>query len=168
MYGFAREGPASERRVVPTQVRSELGLVFAFALLFEADLRREWAPMLTTTDASVEYGFGASVADVPVFIAMSVRRKAEKRGNYIRLSRGGAGDEPGRPRLGNLQTLQLPRRPAGQIRAAWRHCLSARQTVYERRHCDVVLRLRHRRQEAHAAAGLLAAQNLQRRSSASG
>ena len=86
-------------------------MILGLAPYFEADLRREWAPMLTATDASSEFGFGASVAPCTQDVARQVGRLAEIRGAYVRLTRdGGPTDEPERQRLGQPHRLHLSKR----------------------------------------------------------
>jgi hypothetical protein len=94
-----------------TEVLAELALIISLAPYFEADLRRPWSSFLAATDASVEFGFGASIAKCTTDVARQVGRLAETRGAYVRLSRdGGPTDEPERPRLGESHRLRLSKR----------------------------------------------------------
>ena len=94
-YGFTRLVPEHEQRVLGTDVLAELALIIYLAPYFEADLRRPWSSFLAATDASVEFGFGASIAKCTIHVARQVGRLAETRGAYVRLSRdGGPTDEP--------------------------------------------------------------------------
>ena len=67
--------------------------------------------MITATDASVVYGFGASVAACSESTAREVGRLAEKRGAFVRLERdGGPTDEPEKHRLGTPHALGLSKK----------------------------------------------------------
>ena len=107
-YAFTRLTPELEVLELWPDVVTELVLIISLAPYFEADLSRTWAPFLAATDASVEYGFGASIARCTPKAARQVGRLAETRGAYVRLTRdGGATDEPERPRLGEPHRLNL-------------------------------------------------------------
>ena len=57
--------------------------------------------MITATDASVIFGFGAPVATCTEDVAREVGRLAETKGAYVRLARdGGPTDEPEKLRFG--------------------------------------------------------------------
>ena len=110
-YAFTRLTPELEVRPLGHAEIKELTLILGLAPYFEADLRRVWAPMLTATDASSEFGFGACVAPCTQDVARQVGRLAEIRGAYIRLTRdGGPTDEPERQRLGQPHRLHLSKR----------------------------------------------------------
>ena len=108
VYDFVRDPADDVARVLPDDVRSELLLALLLAPLMEADLSRPWLPLLTATDASDAFGFGACVCPVSAATAKSVGRHAEKRGDYVRLRRdGGPTDEAARPRIGTPHVLGL-------------------------------------------------------------
>jgi len=122
VYPFTRLQPDTELRPIGQKVRCELMLLIVLAPYLEADLHRRWAPMITATDASVVFGFGASVATCTEDVARQVGRLAETKGAYIRLSRdGGPTDEPEKNRLGTPHKLDLTKR-------AFRDVISARKT----------------------------------------
>ena len=78
------------------------------APLLSANLGRDWLPLVIATDAAPEFGFSTSVCELPVDQVAALRRKAERRGDYVRLDRvGGCDDEPERPRLGRPHRLGL-------------------------------------------------------------
>ena len=78
--------------------------------------------MITATDASVVFGFGASVATCTEAVAREVGRLAESKGAYVRLARdGGPTDEAEKPRLGTPHRLNLSKR-------ALRDVISAKKT----------------------------------------
>ena len=83
-------------------------LFAALAPLLTAGMDRDWLPLVVATDAAPEYGFGTSVCPLSRDRVADLGRKAERRGDYIRLSRlGEEDDEPERPRLGRPHRLQL-------------------------------------------------------------
>ena len=72
---------------------------------------RCWHLTSTATDASVVFGFGASVATCSEDVARQVGRLAETRGAFVRLARdGGPTDEPEKTRLGTPHCLSLSKR----------------------------------------------------------
>ncbi len=100
--------PENEVQDVPTSVICELSLFVSLAPLLTAVLDRQWLPLVTACDAAPEYGFGASVCRVAAEVMAEIGRKAERRGDYVRLARDGtADDESERPRLGRPHRLNL-------------------------------------------------------------
>ena len=94
-------------------------LLIVLAPYLEADLRRKWAPMITATDASVVFGFGASVATCSEDVAREVGRLAETKGAYVHLARdGGPTDEPEQLRLGPPHWLNLSKRAFRDVSSA--------------------------------------------------
>ena len=77
VYPFARQQPDTVLHPIGQKIKCELMLHAVLAPYLEADLRRSWAPMITATDASVVYGFGASVATCTEEVAREVGRLAE-------------------------------------------------------------------------------------------
>ena len=76
-----------------------------------ADLSREWSTQVLATDASPSYGFGTSVCDLPRSMVAELGRKADTRGDFVRLQRpGGSDDEDERLRLGAPHRLPVPKR----------------------------------------------------------
>ena len=107
-YSFVSREPGDVPVKVPLAVRDELMLFCALAPLLSADLSRDWLPLVTATDAAPEFGFGTSVCQLPTAEVAAIGRKAERRGDYVRLERaGGPDDEPERPRLGKSHRLRL-------------------------------------------------------------
>ena len=77
--------------------------------------------MITASDASVDFGFGVSVADCTPALARNIGRLSEKRGDYVRLRRdGGSDDEAERPRIGRPHQLGLQK-------SAFRTIISAKR-----------------------------------------
>ena len=107
------EGQHSERALTPRSVAELLAFVTLLPLC-EADLQRPWSDLIGATDASVDFGFGACVADCSPDRSRELGRLAERRGDYVRLDRLLAGedsdDEPERPRIGKPHRLGLPKR----------------------------------------------------------
>ncbi len=105
---FVRREPDDLPIKVPRTVVDEFILFSALAPLLTAGLSREWLPMIVATDAVPEFRFGTSVCPCSVEEAAELGRKAERRGDYVRLERdGGKEDEPERPRLGRPHRLGL-------------------------------------------------------------
>ncbi len=107
-YAFVVREPSELPIAVPRSVVDELMLFCSLAPLLTADLSREWLPLITATDAAPEYGFGSSICCLPEAEVAAIGRKAERRGDYVRLERrGGDTDEPERTRLGKPHSLGL-------------------------------------------------------------
>ncbi len=107
--------------------RRDLAELMAFVCLLplcEADLSRPWSDLLGATDASVDFGFGACVAQCSPDRSRELGRLAERRGDYVRLDRLADGedsdDEPERTRIGKPHRLGIPKR-------AFRTVISARK-----------------------------------------
>ncbi len=107
-YGFVRREPAEEAIPVPQDVCNEFMLFAALAPLLSAGLDRQWLPLIAATDAAPEFGFGLSVCPCAVERVTALGRKAERRGDFVRLDRrGDEDDEAQRPRLGKPHLLGL-------------------------------------------------------------
>ncbi len=105
---FVLREPSDVPVEVPRGVINELLVFCALAPLLTADLSREWLPLLTATDAAPEYGFGTSVCHLSTDEVAAIGRKAERRGEYVRLARaGGVSGEPEKTRLGQPHRLGL-------------------------------------------------------------
>ena len=77
--------------------------------------------MITASDASVDFGFGVAAAECTQARARAVGRLSERRGDYVRLLRGGdSEDEAERTRIGKPHQL-------GLRKSAFRTILSARR-----------------------------------------
>ncbi len=108
IYKFVTRTPEHDVVKVPSDVISELVLFVSLAPLLTAGLDRQWLPLITATDAAPEYGFGASVCPASMDVVADLGRKAERRGDYVRLERRGCDeDEPERQRLGRPHHLGL-------------------------------------------------------------
>ena len=108
----------SVRNEVPPAVVRELVHFVSLLPLLEADLMRPWQKCLLATDASIDFGFGVSIADAPEHVVRELARVAAAPGHYVRLERlgdhrlrlpvthpggelrGHPDDEPERPRKG--------------------------------------------------------------------
>jgi hypothetical protein len=107
-YAFARQTPADVAQQLPREVCAELLVTALLLPALESDLRRPWSPIVTASDASVNFGFGACVAACTPNRARQLGRLAERRGDYVRLDRSGDdSDEAERPRLGTPHRLGL-------------------------------------------------------------
>ena len=98
-----RRGPETAPTTLPKGVIDELCIFLALAPLLTAGLDRDWLPLLTATDASPAFGFGASVCKLPIDEIAQIGRKAEKRGGFVRLTRKPGDTEPEKSRLGTPQ-----------------------------------------------------------------
>ena len=67
---------------------AELALILAVFPDFETDLRRTWSPLIAATDASVVFGFGASIAKCTPRAARQVGRLAEIQGGICEAQQG--------------------------------------------------------------------------------
>ena len=106
VYQFVQDdGDATPKRV-PSSVCLELAASFALGVYWWTDLRRPFLPLLSATDASTEYGFGASVARVPVSLVRRLARCAEKKGDFVVLD-GGTLHGAAATRLGRAHRLDI-------------------------------------------------------------
>ena len=106
---------------MPDDVLRELVAFACLTPLLECDLRRPWSSQLIATDASVDYGYGVSVADAPPELVRDVGRFGEVFSRHVRLLRDGSpGEEAQRPRKGEALHVPISRR-------AFRTVISARR-----------------------------------------
>ena len=73
---------------VPPEVLFELCVSMLLGVFWRVDLRRPFLPLISATDASTTFGFGASVARVSPAFARRVARVAEKQGDFVVLDGG--------------------------------------------------------------------------------
>ena len=86
---------------------TELATFMGLGPMLEVDLQRPWQDFLIATDASVDYGFGVSVAHLAPKFVRAVGQVAERPKRLVRLDRdGGPDDEPVRPR--KCRELRVP------------------------------------------------------------
>ena len=120
VYAFI-EGYSPQRTDLPREILAELVAFCCLSPLLECDLRRPWTSQLIATDASVDYGYGVSVAEAPPELVREVGRFGEVFNRHVRLSRDGSpGEEPGRPRKGEAYHIPLSK-------GAFRTVISARR-----------------------------------------
>ena len=108
IYGITKQG-GSTRQEVPQGVIRELVHFVSLLPLLEADLQRPWQRCLLATDASMDFGFGVSVADVSADLVRELGRVAAAPGHVVRLARGlgHPDDEEERPRKGAVHDIGL-------------------------------------------------------------
>ena len=106
LYASSRQEGQLTIRALEDVHLAELSLVM-LAPFWQADLRRPWLRLITATDASVSYGFGLCVAPCTASKARALGRLSEKRGDYVRLSRGDPDDEEEKVRIGRPHKLGL-------------------------------------------------------------
>ena len=107
VYEFVRREPETTLTALPRVAIDELCIFLALAPLLTAGLDRDWMPLLTATDASPAFGFGASVCKLPIDDIARIGRKAEKRGDFVRLTRETGDTEPEKSRLGTPHYLGI-------------------------------------------------------------
>ena len=90
IYRFV-EGYSKDLVALPVEVLRELVCFSCLIPLLENDLRRGWTSQLAATDASVNFGYGVSVADAPVELVRDACRFLGTFGRHVRLTR----DSPG-------------------------------------------------------------------------
>lgn len=106
---------------MPDDVLRELLCFACLSPLLENDLRRAWSNQLIATDASVDFGYGVSVAHAPPELVRDVGRFGEVFARHVRLTRDGSpGEEAERPRKGESLHVPLSKR-------AFRTVISARR-----------------------------------------
>ena len=110
IYAFVRD-PTDTPVHVPVVVRRELLLFAAVAPLLSASLARRFSNILVATDAAPEFGFGVSVCHTFSSLVRTLSRKAESRGDFVRLDRNRDPDPvEARPRLGAPIILPVGKR----------------------------------------------------------
>ena len=99
----------NERATLDNAVVIELAHFACLLPLLEADLKRRWQNCIAAPDASVEYGFGVSIADVSESVSKRLAKVAAHNNHFVRLSRGVGhpDDEEERPRTGVGHNLGL-------------------------------------------------------------
>ena len=106
VYEFVRDEADTAVKTVPKVVLFELCAAVFLGIFWRQDLQRPFLPLLSATDASTEYGFGASVARLPVPMIRRLARVAEKQGAYVVMD-GGFSPEAAAKRLGQLHKLDI-------------------------------------------------------------
>ena len=79
---------AFTRMELPCEVLAELSCSLCLAVFWRCDLTRPFLPLLGATDASTEYGFGASVVRTSEACVRRVARWAERQGAFIVMDGG--------------------------------------------------------------------------------
>ena len=85
-YDFARDALDWRRVDVPRRVVTELVVGAVLGLYWEVDMCRPFLPLLGATDASLEFGHGAALAELPVEDLLSISRLSDKKGEHVLLS----------------------------------------------------------------------------------
>ena len=88
VYAFVRDADDACIRKIPVEVLAELSLGLLLGVFWRIDLQRTYLPLLSAIDASTEFGFGASVARLPMSMARRLARVAEKQGDYVVMDGG--------------------------------------------------------------------------------
>ena len=106
VYECVRDEADTCVKTVPHLVLFELCAAMFLGFFWRQDLQRPFLPLLCATDASTEYGFGASVARLPVPMIRRLARIAEKLGAYVVMD-GGFSPENAAKRLGQVHKLDI-------------------------------------------------------------
>ena len=106
VYDFTRSEKEHRIRPVPAQVLREIAASFLLGVYWLTDLRRPFLPLLSATDASTDYGFGALVAKIPPAHVQRIARTAEKQGDFVVLD-GGTLSGAAAGRLGEAHHIDL-------------------------------------------------------------
>ncbi|CAE6932940.1 PDE9A [Symbiodinium sp. CCMP2592] len=109
VYDFVRHPKDTSVRRVPSRVCAEMAASFLLGVYWLTDLTRPFLPLLSATDASTEFGLGASVARVTSAEARRIARYAEKQGDFVVLD-GGTLHGAAARRLGKAHKLQISMR----------------------------------------------------------
>ena len=88
VYAFTREVDDQVLRIVPCRVLGELAVAMMTSVFWAVDLRRPYLLLIACSDASSEFGFGASVASTSVAVARDLGRLACKQGAFLLLDEG--------------------------------------------------------------------------------
>ncbi|CAE7038342.1 PDE9A [Symbiodinium natans] len=88
IYSFTGLPNVNTLMQLPTAVLGELACSIVLGIFWRCDLRRPFLQMLGATDASVEYGFGASILKTSEQYVRQVARWAEKQGAFILMDGG--------------------------------------------------------------------------------
>ena len=83
VYSFTKRVDDTLAALVPEEALMELCMSFLLVAYWEVDLALQYLPLVSATDASMSFGFGASVARVPVESVEDLASLSEKRGGYV-------------------------------------------------------------------------------------
>ena len=88
VYSFVQYPEDTTLHRIPPEVVEELLMGLVLGVFWKADLCRPFLPLVAASDASTEYGFGASVARLPQDKVRELARVAEKQGTFVTLDSG--------------------------------------------------------------------------------
>ena len=94
VYEFQRLEPQDKTMVMGTHVQSEVYLFVALAPFLQADMERNFIPLITTCDASPSYGFGVSVHACSESLIHDLAECAESHNQYLRTDDPTGGEKP--------------------------------------------------------------------------
>lgn len=83
IYAFVADFDDPVPHRIPAQVLDELLLGLLLGIYWKIDLTRQFLPAVFASDASVEFGFGASYAKLDKEIVCAMARVAEKQGDFV-------------------------------------------------------------------------------------
>ena len=106
VYNFVRDPLDTKQTRIPNEVLFELSVGLLLGIYWQVDLRRAFLPLVSATDASSSFGFGASVARVPTAMARRLARISEKQGAYVMLDGHTVSGESAR-RLGQAHSIDV-------------------------------------------------------------
>jgi len=85
VYSFTKLINDTTIAEVPDEALMELCVSFLLGAYWEVDLTLDYLPLVSATDASTSFGFGASVAPVPVALVEDLAKLSEKCGGYVKI-----------------------------------------------------------------------------------
>lgn len=118
IYPFVADFDDPVPRRIPAQVLDELLLGLLLGIYWKIDLTRQFLPSVFASDASVEFGFGASYAKLDKELVRAMARVAEKQGDLVVLD--GNDSQSYSSRLGQPHKFGLPK-------SAFTHILSVKR-----------------------------------------
>ena len=94
VYEFQRREPQSEGAALDSCVQSEIICFIALAPFLQADMERDFLPLITTCDASPSYGFGVSVHACSDNLIRDLAELSENHDHYLRTNDPTDGERP--------------------------------------------------------------------------
>mmetsp|Transcript_152179 Transcript_152179/g.486273 ORF Transcript_152179/g.486273 Transcript_152179/m.486273 type:complete len:266 (+) Transcript_152179:1663-2460(+) len=83
VYRFTKRAADSQVASVPPGALVELCVSLLLGIYWQIDLRTPFLPLLSATDASTSFGFGVSVAKVPIDLVEHLSKLSEKQGGFV-------------------------------------------------------------------------------------
>lgn len=113
IYPFVADFDDPVPRRIRAPVLDELLLGLLVGIYWKIDLTRQFLPSVIASDASVEFGFGASFAKLDKESVRAMARVAEKQGDFVVLD--GNDSQAYSSRLGQPRKFGLPKAAFARI-----------------------------------------------------